>query len=151
MTDEHSDIPRRSGHQAWSAIVLLATALATLMAACNDRTPTKSSALVTAPSFSRSLNTPVSGDLVSDARGRLSNSIADLKTRAALQRSLDALSASLDAGDAVAARREIETSRKLIAAGLKSEDAADLSAISLALDQLETQLAAPSASATAQP
>lgn len=134
------------------ASALLATALATLVVSCNDRSPTKPAApsvQAAAPSFARSLSTSGSGELVSDARGRLSASIADMKSRVALQHSLDALSAALEAGDTATAKREIETARKLIAAGLSSQDGADLSAISLALDQIETQLS--DANAPAQP
>lgn len=150
MTEQDAGSSRRRVHRALPASALLTTALATLVVSCNDRSPTKPvapSAQVASPSFARTSNAGGSGDLVSDARGRLSASIADMKTRAALQHSLDALSAALDAGDAAAAKREIGTARKLIAAGLSSQDGADLSAISLALDQIETQLGEPSTQA----
>lgn len=152
MTERLADSSRQRVYRALPASALLAIALATLVVSCNDRSPTKPAAAsvqAAAPSFARSSRADGSADLVSDARGRLSASIADMKTRAALQHSLDALSAALEAGDAATAKREIATARKLIAAGLPSQDGADLSAISLALDQIETQLG--DTSAPAQP
>ena len=150
MTEQRAGSSRQRIGRPLSATALLATALATLVVSCNDRSPTKPVApgvQATAPSLSRLLNAGSSGELVSDARGRLSASIADMKSRLALQHTLDALSAALDAGDLATAKREIGTARKLIAAGLSSQDGADLSAISLALDQIETQLSEVSAQA----
>jgi hypothetical protein len=95
------------------------------------------------------LSTPAGGALIGDARGRLAASIADANARAKLQSYLDALSASLDAGDAEKARRQIGLARKLIEAHTRSEESADLAAIGLALDQVEAQL--NDASAPAQP
>src|ERR1043165_4232769 len=72
MTEQDAGSSRRRVHRALPASALLATALATLVVSCNDRSPTKPaapSAQVAAPSLARTSNAAGSGELVSDARG----------------------------------------------------------------------------------
>jgi hypothetical protein len=143
-----------TGQRRRRAAGVVVVAVAALMAvACADEAPTKPQAVqsTAAPGSGAavSLSTAAGGALIGDARGRLAASIADANARAKLQGYLDALSASLDAGDTEKARHQIGLARKLIAAHVRTEDAADLAAIGLALDQVETQLT--DASAPAQP
>ena len=144
--------PPRSRLRQRAAPVVIAAAVAALLATACEDAPTKPAAVQAAAAdgpAAVSLSTPAGGALIGDARGRLAASIADVEARATLQGYLDALSASLDAGNTNKARRQIDLARKLIASHTRSGDAADLAAIGLALDQIEAQLT--DASAPAQP
>jgi hypothetical protein len=82
------------------------------------------------------------GDALSDASTRLAGSVGDAVARAQLNGYLLDLSAQLDAGDIGRARSALALARKALAANLsaKGVEPADLAAIGLALDQVESVL-----------
>ena len=87
------------------------------------------------------------GDALADASTRLIPSVSDAVARAQLDGYLRDLSAQLDAGDISKARAMLALARKALEANgkLKGVEQADLAAVGLALDQVESALNASDA------
>jgi hypothetical protein len=123
-----------------------AVAFALTLGACADSpttphaTPTEAASPVTAATA-----TGPTGFLLQDASARLLPSLGDAKLRLALEHHLDLLAAALSANDKTQARRQLALARRTIEQQVRAGDVADLGALSLALDQIDEQLDAPSA------
>ena len=87
------------------------------------------------------------GNALADASTRLNPSVSDAVARAQLDGYLRDLSAQLDAGDISKARAMLGLARKALEANgkLKGVEQADLAAVGLALDQVESALNASDA------
>jgi hypothetical protein len=70
-------------------------------------------------------------------------SLAEAAMRGRLQDRLTALAAALDDGDDTRVRRQLALTRKQVAASARTLDDADLSALTLALDQIQARIDAP--------
>ena len=130
---------------ARTGVVVAASVLAMdlIAVACAD-SPTKPRSSLSASTAQNTIavNRAVTSPLIADASGRLAGSVADAVARDKLRRHLALLSKALDEGQANAVRRELALVRNVIAEREKTGDGADLAAVSLALDQIETQLSA---------
>jgi hypothetical protein len=123
-----------------------AVAIALSLSACAD-SPTKpqSSPADASTSVSAATAQGPSGFLLQDASARLLPSLGEAKLRLELEHHLDLLAAALSNSDKPRARRQLVLARQTIARQLRTGDVADLGALSLALDQIDEQLDAPSA------
>jgi hypothetical protein len=122
-----------------------AVVLALALGACTADTPTAATPAISgAPSAARAVvsDGPTS-QLLEDARGRLVPSLAEAAMRGRLQDRLTALAAALDDGDDTRVRRQLALTRKQVAASARTLDDADLSALTLALDQIQARIDAP--------
>ncbi|MFL5522114.1 MAG: hypothetical protein ACJ8B6_14320 [Gemmatimonadales bacterium] len=143
MTDDCFSAHAGRGGAAAGAAVVLAMAIA----ACSPDAPSTTAPAVAAPAsavHAVALSGPTS-QLLDDARGRLLSSLDEQQLRGRLQDRLTALAEALTAGDEPATRRQLALARKLVAASGRSLDGADLSALTLALDQIEARLDEPAA------
>lgn len=125
-----------------------AVALALTLGACADSPTTPQPSPADArPTVTAATAQGPTGSLLQDASARLLPSLSEAKLRLELEHHLDLLAAALSSGDKVRARRQLALARKTIESQLRAGDVADLGALSLALDQIDEQLDAPSARA----
>jgi hypothetical protein len=145
MTD-HRVTPLRRAPAAATAVVF-----ALALGACTDA-PTKPAPDVpiaatdaAASAAPLALAGPAGRALLEDAHSRLLPSLAEQALRGRMQDRLKALATALDAGDEPGARRQLALTRKLVTASARRGDGADLASLTLALDEIETQLDASAA------
>jgi hypothetical protein len=140
--------PPRDGVVSASSLgalrAILSSAIAITLPACHDA-PTAPKA-APPPVVSRSVAITADhagmGEALADASARLAPSISDAVARAELNDLLQALSAQLGAGEVDKARSTLARARKALDSNgkLKLGEQADLAAIGLALDQVESLL-----------
>jgi hypothetical protein len=119
-----------------------AVVLALALGACAADAPTAATPAVPgAPSETRAVvsDGPMS-QLLEDARGRLVPSLAEATMRGRLQDRLQALAAALDDGEDSRVRRQLALTRKQVSVSARTLDDADLAALTLALDQIQSRI-----------
>lgn len=122
-----------------------AIAVALTLGACADSPTTPQAANDDMPTVSAATARGPAGVLLQDASSRLLPSLGEVTLRAELEHRLDMLATALESGDADRIRRQLTLTRKVVERQSRAGDVADLASLSLALDQIDAQLAAPAA------
>lgn len=118
-----------------------ALALAMALGACTDTTAPRAAGQPDMPSISAA-GLASASLVLDDASSRIASAMGTTGSRAVLSRLLEQLDAAVVNDDVAAAHRFLSAARAEVARGGQSVDAADLDALSIALDAVEAALPA---------
>ena len=114
-------------------------ALAMTLGACADATAPKTTAGAEMPSIS-AVGRAATSLVLEDASSRIAGAVATIERRTPLSRLLEQLDGAVMEDDVAGAHRFLVAARAEIARGGQAVDAADLDALSIALDAVDAAL-----------